>query len=284
MNIGIYKWTSPKGRIYIGQSKNLKQRKEWYLSNGINQASMPKLKRSFKKYGIENHTFNIIEYCSLEQLNEREIFWGLYYDTLKKGLNCKLGEQNCIFSESTKNKMSKAKKGTKQTEDQKTKRKISTKETWKKKMNDGFVRAYHKQTEKTKQKIRESKKGKIVSEETKQKISQSLKNKPKSESHKQNMRKSRKGKPIHTEESKQKIREYGKNRDLTKMWKIASEARSKPILQYDSQNNFLKEWKSSNEAEYFYNNKKGDNIRHTIRHFKNTGVQWKAYGFIWRSK
>ena len=151
-------------------------------------------------------------------------------------------------------------------------------------MNDGFVRAYHKQTEKTKQKIRESKKGKIVSEETKQKISQSLKNKPKSESHKQNMRKSRKGKPIHTEESKQKIREYGKNRDLTKMWKIASEARSKPILQYDSQNNFLKEWKSSNEAEYFYNNKKGDNIRHTIRHFKNTGVQWKAYGFIWRSK
>jgi group I intron endonuclease len=284
MNIGIYKWISPTGRIYVGQSKDLKSRYDWYLSNAIYNANMPKLKRSFKKHGIENHTYKIIEYCSLEQLNDREIYWGLYYNTLEKGLNCKLGEQNCIFSENTKNKMSKAKKGTKQTEDQKQKRKISTKETWKKKMENGYKRAYHKQTEETKQKIREFGKGKIVSEETKQKISQSLKNKPKSESHKQNMSKSRKGKSVHTEESKQKIREYGKNRDLTKMWEMASEARSKPILQYDSQNNFIKEWKSSNEAEYFYNNKKGDNIGHTIRHFNKTGIQRKAYGFVWKSK
>lgn len=284
MNIGIYKWTSPTGRIYVGQSKDLKQRKEWYLAMRIENSSMTKLKRSFKKHGIENHIFEIIEYCFLEQLNDREIYWGLYYNTLEKGLNCKLGEQNCIFSESTKNKMSKAKKGTKQTEEQKQKRKLSTKETWKKKMENGYKRAYYKQTEESKQKISQFQKEKIVSEETKQKISQSLKNKPKSESHKQNMSKSKKGKPVHTEESKQKIREYGKNRDLTKMREAAVKARSKSILQYDSQNNFIKEWKSSNEAEYFYNNKKGDNIGHTIRYFKKTGVQRKAYGFIWKSK
>jgi group I intron endonuclease len=284
MNIGIYKWISPTGKIYVGQSKDLKSRYDWYLSDAVYNANMPKLKNSFKKYGVENHIYEIIEYCSLEQLNTREIYWGLYYNTLEKGLNCKLGEQNCIFSENTKNKMSKAKKGTKQTEDQKQKRKISTKETWKKKMDGGFIRAYHKQTEDTKQKIREFGKGKIVSEETKQKISQSLKNKPKSESHKQNMSKSRKGKPVHTKESKQKIREHGKNRDLTKMWEMASKARSKPILQYDFQNNFIKEWKSSNEAELFYNNKKGDNIGHTIRHFKKTGIQRKAYGFVWKLK
>ena len=35
MDIGIYKWTSPTGRIYVGQSKNLKQRKEWYLAMGV---------------------------------------------------------------------------------------------------------------------------------------------------------------------------------------------------------------------------------------------------------
>lgn len=50
MDSGIYKWTSPSGRVYIGQSKQLTQRKEWYGSTGINFASMPKLKRSFKKY------------------------------------------------------------------------------------------------------------------------------------------------------------------------------------------------------------------------------------------
>jgi hypothetical protein len=284
MNIGIYKWTSPTGRIYVGQTTDLKSRHNWYFSDAVYKSKMTKLKRSFKKYGVENHIFEIIEYCLLEQLNEKEIYWGLYYNTLEKGLNCKLGEQNCVFSESTKYKMSEAKKGIKQTEEQKQKRKISTKETWKKKMDNGYIRPYCKKTEETRKKISDRGKGKVVSEETKQKISQSLKNKPKSESHKQNMSQSKKGKSIHTEESKQKIREHGKNRNLTEMWKIASEARSKPILQYDSQNNFIKEWNSSNEAELFYNNKKGDNIGHTIRHFKKTGVQRKAYGFIWKSK
>jgi hypothetical protein len=284
MDIGIYKWTSPTGRIYVGQSKNLKQRKEWYLAMGVENSSMTKLKRSFKKYGFENHIFEVIEYCSLEQLNDREIYWGLYYNTLKKGLNCKLGEQNCIFSESTKNKMSKAKKGTKQTEEQKQKRKISTKKTWKKKMENGYKRSYYKQTEEAKQKISKFQKGKIVSEETRKKISDSSIGKTKSKKHKENISKSKKGKPIHSEESKQKIREHGKTRDLTKMRKAAIEARSKSVLQYDSENNFIKEWTSANKAEYFYNSKKGDNIRQTIRYFEKTGIQRKAYGFIWKPK
>jgi len=284
MNIGIYKWTSPTGRIYVGQSKDLKSRYDWYLSDAVYNANMPKLKRSFKKYGVENHTFEIIEYCSVEQLNDREIYWGLYYNTLEEGLNCKLGEQNCIFSKDTKTKMSEAKKGTKQTEDQKQKRKISTKETWKKKRENGFKRAYHKQTEDAKQKISKTQKGKIVSEETRKKISDSSKGRIISEETKKKISLKTKGKPKHSEESKQKIREYGKNRDLTKMWEIASEARSKPILQYDSQNNFIKEWKSASDAEEFYNVRGVDNIGQTIRHFKKTGVQRKAYGFIWKSK
>jgi group I intron endonuclease len=284
MNIGIYKWTSPTGRIYVGQTTDLKSRHNWYFSDAVYKSKMTKLKRSFKKYGVENHIFEIIEYCLLEQLNEKEIYWGLYYNTLEKGLNCKLGEQNCIFSESTKHKMSEAKKGTKQTEEQNQKRKISTKETWKKKMDDGFKRSYHKLTEEVKQKISKTQKGKILSKETRKKISNSLKNKTKSKEHRKNLSQSKKGKSIHTEESKQKIREYGKNRDLTKMWKVASEVRSKPILQYDSQNNFIKEWKSASDAEEFYNVRGVDNIGQTIRYFKKTGIQRKAYGFIWKSK
>jgi len=254
MNIGIYKWTSPTGRIYVGQSRDLKQRKEWYLGGGVERSTMPKLKRSFKKHGIENHIFEIIEYCSVEQLNEKEIYWGMYYDVLKTGLNCKLGEQNCIFSENTKNKMSKAKKG------------------------KSLTKQHQKNKEKSLQKYWDCLK--IEREAMKQ-------NKPKyipTKEHRKNLSKAKKGKQIHTEESKQKIREYGKNRDLTKMWEIASEARSKPILQYDSQNNFIKEWKSASDAEEFYNVRGVDNIGQTIRHFKKTGVQRKAYGFIWKFK
>lgn len=284
MDIGIYKWTSPTGKIYVGQSKDLKSRYNWYLSDAVYNANMPKLKRSFKKYGVENHTYEVIEYCSVEQLNEKEIYWGLYYNTLEEGLNCKLGEQNCIFSKNTKDKMSKAKKGTKQTENQKQKRKISTKETWKRKIDDGFKRSYHKQTEETKQKISKTQKGKIVSKETRKKISDSLKNKTKSESHKQNMSKSRKGKQIHTEESKQKLREFGKNRDLNKAWEAAAKSRSKVVLQYDKKLNFIKEWNSISDAEEFYNVRGVDNIGQTIRYFKKTGIQRKAYGFIWKYK
>jgi group I intron endonuclease len=254
MDVGIYKWISPTGRIYVGQSKNLKQRKEWYLSNGIKQASMPKLKRSFEKYGIENHIFEIIEYCSLDKLDEREIHWGLYYNTLEKGLNCKLGEQNSIFSEETKFKMSKAKQGFKLSPKSEAKRQTSLRKVWDNKNN-----------------IREEKN----------------KNKPKytpTKEHKENISKSKLGKPVHTEESKQKLREYGKTRDLTKAWQATSKSQSKPILQYSLEGEFIKEWASSNDAELYYRGKRGDNIGKTIRHYKKTGVQWKAYGFIWKQK
>lgn len=254
MNIGIYKWTSPTGKIYVGQSKNLKQRKEWYLSNGIEQASMPKLKRSFKKHGIENHIFEIIEYCSLEQLNDRETYWGLYYNTLEKGLNCKLGEQNCIFSENTKDKMSKAKKGKSLTQQHQKNKEKSLQKYW-----DNL---------KIKKEIKKQNKPKYIP----------------TEEHRKNLSKAKKGKQIHTEESKQKLREFGKNRDLNKAWDAAIKSRSKIVLQYDEKLSFIKEWNSISDAEEFYNVRGADNIGQTIRYFKKTGIQRKAYGFIWKFK
>jgi hypothetical protein len=122
MTSGIYKWTSPTNKIYVGQSKNLEQREKWYRSGSINKTTMTKLKRSFIKHGIDNHIFEIIEYCSINKLNEKEIYWGKYYNTLEEGLNCKLGEQNCIFSEETKNKMREAKLGIKQSPEHLSKR------------------------------------------------------------------------------------------------------------------------------------------------------------------
>lgn len=250
--VGIYKWTSPTNRIYIGQSKDLEVRKKWYLSGGLDNASMPKIKRSFEKYGIKNHIWEIIEICSIEELDEKEIYWGLYYNTLEEGLNCKLGEQNSIFSNQTKKLMSKAKKGIPQTKEHKNKRLEALKPIWEEKTNTT--------KEKEKNKLPKPRK---CSKETRKKISES-----------------KIGIPIHTEESKQKLSIIGKNRPwLKKMQKQSLKSTSKPVSQYDLKGNFIKTYNSGNDAERALNNKPGDNIMACIR-----GKQKTAYGFIWKSK
>jgi group I intron endonuclease len=105
MNVGIYKITSPSGKIYIGQSTDLEKRENDYKI--LKCEKQPKLYNSLKKYGWENHTFEIIEKCRLDQLNKREIYWGLHYDVLEeKGLNLRLGNANGLCSEETKQKIS----------------------------------------------------------------------------------------------------------------------------------------------------------------------------------
>lgn len=79
--IGIYKITSPSNKIYIGQSINIKKRfsaynyydreYEYYIKN--NKKSL--ILRSLQKYGTKLHKFEIIEECTEEELNEREIFY-----------------------------------------------------------------------------------------------------------------------------------------------------------------------------------------------------------------
>jgi hypothetical protein len=39
------------------------------------------------KYGIKNFDFNILEVCSIEQLDERERYWISYYDSYNNGYN-----------------------------------------------------------------------------------------------------------------------------------------------------------------------------------------------------
>lgn len=93
MSIGIYKITSPSGRIYIGQSVHIERRiKEHKSYKGKLQN---RLYNSLKKYESENHTFDIIEECSVCMLNERERYWQDHYDVLGvNGLNCTLTRSN----------------------------------------------------------------------------------------------------------------------------------------------------------------------------------------------
>lgn len=75
--IGIYKITNPKGEIYIGQTIGIERRKKEYSK--IKSYGQPKLQNSFEKYGWENHMFEVIEECILEQLDEKEIYWKQFY-------------------------------------------------------------------------------------------------------------------------------------------------------------------------------------------------------------
>ena len=77
----IYKLTSPSGKIYIGQTTNLKDRKRC-LYNPNKYYSGHRLDNAIKKYGIENFKYEIIiqiidsdKIRLREKLNELEIFY-----------------------------------------------------------------------------------------------------------------------------------------------------------------------------------------------------------------
>ena len=115
--VGIYKIMNPNGRIYIGQSTNIDNRRKHYKNNSGKR--QPKIFYSLKKYGWEQHIFEIIEECTLEQLNEREVYWKKYYleqaeYDWSKVLFCELYDNGGgPLSEETRKKMSYSKLGTK---------------------------------------------------------------------------------------------------------------------------------------------------------------------------
>lgn len=107
MSIGIYKITSPTGKIYVGQSVNIENRFSCYKCTKAK--GQPKLSKSLNKYGIDNHIFEILETCSIAELNPRERYYQEYYNTTtRNGLNCSLTKSNDKsgkVSEETRNKM-----------------------------------------------------------------------------------------------------------------------------------------------------------------------------------
>jgi group I intron endonuclease len=109
--VGIYKITNPNNRIYIGQSTNIEVR--WSKYKKLQCKDQPSLYSSLKKYSPENHIFEIIEECSVDLLDEKEIYWGKKYNVLSnQHLNNRLGRGFGSFdSEETKLKKSVSRKG-----------------------------------------------------------------------------------------------------------------------------------------------------------------------------
>lgn len=112
MEAGIYKIENPNGKIYIGQSKNVKERIRRYKKLQCCKFQLL-LYRSFLKYGIENHTFDILKLGSFtkEALNNLEKEYIIQYDSYrqnnKKGMNLTTGGDSIEFDKSVREKMSK---------------------------------------------------------------------------------------------------------------------------------------------------------------------------------
>jgi group I intron endonuclease len=109
--IGIYKITNPKGKVYIGQSRDLKKRELQYSKYLKRYCRQLKLVNSIKKYKWELHIFEVIEYCDFNLLNIKERYWQEFYDSIEKGLNCiytKTLDKPALFGLETRERMRKS--------------------------------------------------------------------------------------------------------------------------------------------------------------------------------
>lgn len=180
--VGIYKITNVKGKIYVGQSRDIDKRFKQYKR--LSCKGQIKLYNSLLKYGINNHIFEIIEECNFNELSIRERYWQDYYSVLDNGLNLCLtsGNEVYIISDETKIKLSQSKLGDKNPMFGKLgmdnpifgiKRSDETKEKYSESKlgnKNPFFGKNH--SDKTKSKISENKKGLKWSEEAKEKFSE----------------------------------------------------------------------------------------------------------------
>jgi len=116
--IGIYKITSPSGKVYIGQSVDIEKRFKTYLRYSCK--SQPKLLSSLRYHGSENHIYEILTICSKEELPKQEKYFVDLLQTFNSshGLNIRDGGGNqARLSDEQKEKISNSLKGVKHSQE-----------------------------------------------------------------------------------------------------------------------------------------------------------------------
>ena len=162
--VGIYKITNPNGKIYIGQSININERKKQY-SKGYCKTQI-KIHRSILKYGWEKHLFEVVEECEIQELNDKERYYQeLYFTIGKNGLNLKLvhtKSRSGVFSKEICEKISIGNKGKIRTQEQR--------------LNASIKNLGNKHSSETIKKFlgRKTRLGAVLSEEHKLKISKQV--------------------------------------------------------------------------------------------------------------
>lgn len=99
--VGIYKFLNIiTNEVYIGQSIFVEER----IKQHLQKYNVPtesdyncKFHKALREYGIENFTVEVIEECSLDELNEREIYWIEYYNSFSHGYNGTRGGKGSLI-------------------------------------------------------------------------------------------------------------------------------------------------------------------------------------------
>ena len=199
---GVYKITSPSNRVYIGESSDIYKR--WKNYKEFRCKSQRRLYSSLLKHGVENHIFEIIEECTVGDLNCRERYWQDFYDVLgKNGLNCKLtncGDKKGEHSQETKDKIGNANRGENSS--------FYGKSPWNKGLKLPPL------SEERKKSLSELHKNRVVSNETRKKLSEANTGKKRSKDTIEKWKESRKGYKT-SPETKQKLSEANKGKKHT---------------------------------------------------------------------
>ena len=94
----IYRYISPSGKSYIGQTTNEIYRRRMWFGKGRYTGGRSKIDRARKKYGPENFIYEVLlrnQYSSIEvaalDLNKWETYYIGYYNTYRNGYNSTLG-------------------------------------------------------------------------------------------------------------------------------------------------------------------------------------------------
>lgn len=97
----IYKYTSPSGKCYIGQTVNESSRKSYHKRNAFNVNSSSYHKpfyRAIRKYGWDSFDYQVLntvmeedEEALQDKLDTLEIYYIGVYEAYTKGYNCTVG-------------------------------------------------------------------------------------------------------------------------------------------------------------------------------------------------
>lgn len=98
--VGIYCITNNiTGLSYVGQSNDIERRIQEHFSPSRYKASYSLIDKIIKKYGKNNFSWYVLEQCSVDELNEKEIYWIEQKNSFLNGYNCTLGGNDCTKGE-----------------------------------------------------------------------------------------------------------------------------------------------------------------------------------------
>ena len=106
---GVYCITNLiNNKQYIGQTYNLKYRWRTHRNSlKANRHHNKHLQYAWNKYGEDSFKFDILEYCSVDLLDKREIYWIEFYNTIQKGYNLAEGGLGCRGYKHTEEELNK---------------------------------------------------------------------------------------------------------------------------------------------------------------------------------